>query len=79
MRWRLAPGAWQVEVASDVLRVANTARTLTLTVTASMPVARCELVEGWESRHYLEKTTVPVLEVEFRQPGSITTEVRWTA
>jgi hypothetical protein len=79
LRWRLAPGAWQVEVASDVLRVANTARTLTLTVTASMPVARCELVEGWESRHYLEKTTVPVLEVEFRQPGSITTEVRWTA
>jgi hypothetical protein len=50
-----------------------------LTVHASIPIARCELVQGWESRHYLEKTPVPVLEIEIHQAGTLTTELHWTA
>lgn len=71
LRWRLAPGDWKLAG----LRLTNGAHVLT--VQASMPIVRCELVEGWESRHYLEKTPVPVLEIEVRQSGTLTTEYRW--
>jgi hypothetical protein len=71
LRWRLAPGSWQLQGQ----KVNNGAHVLT--VHADIPIVRCELVEGWESRHYLEKTLVPVLEIEIRQTGTITTEYRW--
>jgi hypothetical protein len=73
LRWRLAPGAWQLEGQ----RLTNGRHVLT--VQASMPLLRCALVEGWESRHYLEKTAVPVLEIEVRQAGTLTTEYHWAA
>ncbi len=72
LRWRLIPGSWQLEGSC------LTNGLHTLTVCASVPITRCEIVEGWESRHYLEKTPVPVLEVEVRQAGFITTEYCWT-
>jgi hypothetical protein len=71
LRWRMAPGSWRL----DGLCLTNGEHVLT--VQASMPIVRCELVEGWESRHYLEKTSVPVLEVEVQEPGTLTTEYRW--
>jgi hypothetical protein len=71
LRWRLAPGRWTL----DGCRLTDGAQILL--VQASMPVVRCELVEGWESRHYLEKTAVPVLEIEVQQAGILTTEYRW--
>jgi len=71
LRWRVAPGSWRLEGQ----RLMNGAHVLT--VQASMPIVRCELVEGWESRHYLEKTPLPVLEIEVQQPGTLTTEYRW--
>lgn len=78
LRWRLAPGTWQLEGAPGAPRLINADdRTLLMEVRGSMPIVRCELVEGWESRHYLEKTSVPVLEIEVQQPGTLTTEVRW--
>lgn len=73
LRWRLAPGPWRLEGQS----VTN--GTHVLTIAASVPIARCELVEGWESRHYLEKTPLPVLEIEVQQPGTLTTDYRWAA
>ena len=73
LRWRVAPGEWRLEGQC----LTNGAHVLT--VQASMPVVRCELVEGWESRHYLEKTPVPVLEIEVQQPGTFTTEYHWAA
>ena len=76
LRWRLAPGAWQLSVQDDGARLVD-ANGRTLTLRATMPVARCALVEGWESLHYLEKTTVPVLEVEVREAGSVITEIGW--
>jgi hypothetical protein len=73
LRWRMAPGAWKLEGQ----RLTNGAHVLT--VQASMPIVRCALVEGWESRHYLDKTPVPVLEIEVQQPGTLTTEYHWAA
>ncbi|WP_276489096.1 heparinase II/III family protein [Ectopseudomonas mendocina] len=71
LRWRLEPGHWRVEGSS----VCNGEHLLT--VESSMPVVRFELVTGWESRYYLEKEPIPVLEVEVHQPGSLITEYRW--
>ena len=71
LRWRLAPGDWRLEGGCVVNGIQM------LSVRASVPIVRCESVEGWESRHYLEKTPVPVLEIEVRQPGTLTTDYRW--
>ena len=57
LRWRLRPSAWtlQGDTISD--------GTHRLTVSANVPIVRCELVTGWEARFYLQRTEVPVLEV----------------
>jgi hypothetical protein len=67
LRWRLRPMAataegFTVRSGDDVL-----------TVTASMPIARFEIVPGAESRYYMQQTSCPVLEVEVRDPGTIRT------
>ncbi len=80
LRWRLAPGEWFLDQAEEGLRVTNTSGTsITLTVKADVPIARCKLVDGWESRHYHEKTPLKVLEIEILEPGIMTTEVHWNA
>lgn len=71
LRWRLAPGAWQVD--GDCVR--NGAHVLR--VKADMPLVRFELTTGWESRYYLEKTELPVLEIEVDRPGTLMSEYRW--
>ena len=78
LRWRLAPGEWQLELMQEGPRVTRTGQQpVMLEVTSSAPIARAEMVEGWESRHYLEKTPLPVLEVEIQQAGTMTTELHW--
>ena len=80
LRWRLMPGDWQLEQSPQGPRLTlGTADTFTLKVSASVPITRFELVQGWESRHYLEKTPVPVLEIEIQQAGTLTTELHWTS
>ena len=83
LRWRLAPGDWALEQGADDTsgsrwQVGNSLGQV-LEVSGSVPIVRCELVSGWESRHYLEKTPVPVLEVEIDQSGIMTTELCWVA
>lgn len=77
LRWRVAPGQWTLEGDPAAPRLVH-AGLATLTVSASVPIVRCELVQGWESRHYSEKTVLPVLEIEIAQPGTLTTEIHWT-
>jgi hypothetical protein len=70
LRWRLAPANWsqnETACASVIGRIR---------VESSVPIRRMSLESGWESRHYLEKSTVPVLEVEIDQsPAVLTTTV----
>lgn len=73
LRWRLAPGAWQV----DGDRARN--GTHVLRVKADVPIVRFELTTGWESRYYLRKTELPVLEIEVDRSGTLMTEYRWAA
>ncbi len=71
LRWRLRPGEWQLD--SGSVRLGQEV----LAVESTSPVVRMELVEGWESRHYLEKTRIPVLEVEVTEPTVLISEYRW--
>lgn len=71
LRWRLAPGHWRLAGNS----VSNGRDVLT--VSGSMPLRRVTLVDGWESRHYLEKTPLPVLEIEVDAAGELTSTYKW--
>lgn len=71
LRWRLAPGDWRLE--GTTVRRGD----VTLSVTASVPIARMELVQGWESRYYLQREAVPVLEVEIRASGKLVSDYRF--
>lgn len=70
LRWRLAPSQWLLDgqVCSSPLGQ--------LRVESDVPVRRVSLLPGVESRHYLERTLLPVLEVEIsRSPGTLTTTI----
>jgi hypothetical protein len=71
LRWRLAPGAWKL----DGNRVSN--GKIALTVTSNIPIKRLDLTEATESRYYLQKTSLPVLEVEVNAPGKLFTVIEW--
>lgn len=73
LRWRLRPGDWKVDAKAHRIEREG----FSLAVSATMPIKRFELVEGWESRYYLQKTPLPVLEVEVDQPGDLNTTIQW--
>lgn len=77
LRWRLAPGVWRLVHQQGGVHLSNGIHSLT--VSSDAPIRRAELVEGWESRHYLEKTAISVLEVEIPTAGMLTTTYRWKA
>jgi hypothetical protein len=79
LRWRLAPGQWHLDQTPSGPRVVRPGPVpVTLNVSSTVAIVRTEMVEGWESRHYLDKTPVPVLEIEIGQAGILTTDVRWS-
>lgn len=71
LRWRLSPGNWQLNGHSIV------GEGILITLDSTVPIKRFELVTGWESRYYGEKTELPVLEVEVAQATTLTTEIHW--
>lgn len=73
LRWRLKPGNWQLDEQAQVLALDG----FTIRFDSSVPVRRLELVEGAESRYYLHKTALPVLELEVDQPGELVTHIAW--
>lgn len=74
LRWRLAPGEWHWE-GDGTNGGYLEGHGCRLRITASQPLVRCELVEGWESRYYSQKTPLPVLEVEVAKAGKMITEL----
>jgi hypothetical protein len=79
VRWRLPFASWIVRNGQDCIEVELEGdSTVRIKVWASVPISRCELVVGWKSLHYLEKSPVSVLEVETLQPGSVWSEIRWS-
>lgn len=67
MRWHLAPANWTKDERGCASTMAR------IIVESSTPIRRLSLESGWESRHYLEKSSVPVLEVEINQSPAVLT------
>jgi len=82
LRWRLSLKEWildkPVEMGNQNIRRILNHDGHVLTITSDVHIVRCEIIQGWESLHYLEKTPVPVLELEIAQPGLLTTKYHWT-
>ncbi|CAM8625201.1 Heparinase II/III-like [Burkholderiales bacterium] len=70
LRWRLAPGDWQVQGRSI------TNQSFNLHIESTAPIEKIQLLKGWESRYYLDLQALPVLEVFVATPGCLTTVVR---
>lgn len=73
LRWRLEPGSWALRGQTLI------GDGVSIEVVTSMPVVRCELVTGWESRYYGQKFELPVLEIEVAEAGRLTTDITWNA
>ena len=69
IRWRLAPGQWSLG-GSELIGDGAIVRFFSDTGPIDSRIA-----EGWESRHYLQKTALPVLELRIAVPATVTTEV----
>ncbi|CAN2039490.1 Heparin-sulfate lyase N-terminal domain-containing protein [Candidatus Magnetomoraceae bacterium gMMP-15] len=65
LRWRLAPGNWQINYFTCTGNLAE------LSINSNVPITRFELVDGWESRYYMEKTKLPVLEIQVESAKAI--------
>jgi hypothetical protein len=75
LRWRIAPAEGGWHCANGVWSDAH----LRIALRSSAPIARFECVEGWESRHYDERSPLPVLELEVHAEATLTTEITWPA
>lgn len=71
LRWRLSPGNWTINGYS----ISNGSHSLN--IQTDLKVVRFELIKGTESRYYYQETSLPVLEVEFEQAGSVITEYKF--
>jgi hypothetical protein len=70
LRWRLAPASWSQNGEGCTSPLG------TIRVESTAPIRRMNLETAWESRHYLEKSAIPVLLVEVdRSPAVLTTTV----
>ena len=75
IRWRLTNSEWILENTRNGVQVSNGLNTLTFT--ADVPILRADIVAGWKSLFYMQKQSVPVLEVEISLAGTISTEISW--
>lgn len=71
IRWRLIPGQYALQ-GNTIL-----GEFFQLSVEATSEIKRFEIVTGWESRYYFQKTKTPVLEVEISKAAVVTTKIVW--
>lgn len=71
LRWRLIPGAWQLNDRS------LTDGRYTLSIEASHPISGISSKSGYESRYYLDKTELPVFEIELSGPNVVKTTISY--
>ena len=75
IRWRLTNSEWSLENTKNAVQVSNGLNKLI--ITSDVPILRADIVVGWKSLFYMQKQSVPVLEVEIGLAGTISTEVSW--
>lgn len=72
LRWRLAPGNYEVKGSTVI------ADDFELMINTDLKITRLNIVDGWESKYYMKKTMLPVLEVEVINSGKIETIIQWS-
>ncbi len=80
LRWRLCPTDWQLQ--SDGASAQLRSPQAQINVECNQSIQRLELVEGWESLFYSQKTPLPVLELQVAAaptPVLITTHIALSA
>ncbi|MBC5766925.1 heparinase II/III family protein [Ramlibacter albus] len=75
LRWRLEPSAWRLDRRDG--HIALEAPGLRATFDCGEALAGCRIVEGRESRLYLQHTPLPVLEIELGRPGTVNSCLIW--
>lgn len=72
LRWRLAPGLWQLRQATCLGDAVN------VEISSDSPIRSIRLVPAWESLHYLERSPLQALEVELSEgPCAVQTLIRF--
>ena len=69
LRWRLMPGDWVLTPTGTRSSMAE------IRIHATTESPRMALVEEWESRHYWERSRIPVLTVTVEREAVLTTEI----
>lgn len=77
LRWRLIPGGYDLQIINAAC-VKLTGAKFSMVISADIPISAI-LTTGQESRHYLEKTPLPVLEVTAQLAGTLTTTLEFTS
>lgn len=78
LRWRLNSADWKLNVVGNLVELkSNGSQSIEMTVNCDQKIVRCELKQGLESLYYMQKTNVPVLEVEVDSPCVLKTRLRW--
>ncbi len=71
LRWHLPQKQWHLN--GNIL----TDNQFTITITSKQHIKKIALVDGFQSRYYLKKEQIPVLEITVCQPSTVTTLVSW--
>lgn len=71
IRWHLPRKNWQLQgnkLLSDKINI---------DISANVEITKIALVDGFQSRYYLQKEQIPVLEISLVNAGKITTSLNW--
>ena len=71
LRFRLIPAEWLLKEKT------LTSEYCSITFDADVEIKRLELTSGKESRYYYKESSLPVIELEIHEAGTITTEVNF--
>ncbi|MEW6989873.1 heparinase II/III family protein [Colwelliaceae bacterium 6441] len=72
LRWHLPHRPWQLK--GNVI----THEQFTIEISADNPITKIALVDGYQSRYYLKKDKIPVIEITLSQSGTVTTLLSWS-
>jgi hypothetical protein len=77
LRWRLPCGSWILSRNGNAVVCRDQFSGIALEISSSVSWEKVDLVAGWESRRYMEKEEITVLELKTVRECSIVTEVTW--
>ena len=69
LRWRLIPAAWKLDGCTLF------SNKIKIQIDSAEPMGRVSLLDGFESRFYLQKQHTPILELELASAGKIVSTV----